>query len=114
MTFVETPETSVRVIIQVSGQVPESDKAPMNNVEAKLESESEAEDPVVEGDDARQKSGAGGATETTVEGAPTQFRQLIWIKCVSVRDDDPRFSTISYSHQKSFGDLNEPENQHSP
>jgi len=85
----------------------------MNNVEAKLESESEAEDPVVEGDDARQKSGAGGTTETTVEGAPTQLRQLIWIKCVSVRDD-PHFSTISYSHQKLFGDLDEPENQHSP
>ena len=40
------------------------------------------EDSVVEGD-ARQKSGAGGATETTAEGAPTQLRQSIRIKCFS-------------------------------
>jgi len=39
VTFVETPETSGRVMIQVGGQVPESEEAPMNNVEAKLESE---------------------------------------------------------------------------
>ena len=46
----------------------------------------------------------------TTEGAPTQLCQSIRIKCVSVRDNDPRFSTTSYSHQKSSGDLNEPEN----
>jgi len=48
--------------------------------------------------------------EMTTEGAPTQLCQSIRIKCVSVRDNDPRFSTTSYSHQKSSGDLNEPEN----
>ena len=44
VTFVETPETSRRVKIQVGGQISESEEAPMNNVEARSESESEAED----------------------------------------------------------------------
>ena len=55
-----------------------------NNVEAKPESESEAEDLVVEGDDAGQKSEAGDATETTVEDTPTQLRQSTRIKCILV------------------------------
>jgi len=59
------------MMIQVNGQVPESEKASMNNVEAKPESKSEAEDLVVEGDDTEQKSEAGDVTETTVEDTPT-------------------------------------------
>jgi len=110
VTFVETPEISGRVTIQVDGQVPESEEAPMNNVEAKPESESEAEDLVVEGDDAGQKSEAGDATKTTVEDTPTQLRRSTRIKRIPVRDDDPRFSTTSYSHLKSSGDPNETEN----
>jgi len=71
--FVETPEISGRVTIQVDRQVPKSEEAPMNNVKAKPESESEAEDLVVEGDDAGQKSEAGDVIETTVEDTPTQL-----------------------------------------
>ena len=74
VTFVETPEISGCIMIQVDEQVSESEEAPMNNVEAKPESESEAEDLVVEGDDAGQKSEARDATETTVEDTPTQLR----------------------------------------
>jgi len=82
----------------------------MNNVEAKPESESEAKDLVVEGDDAGQKSKTGDATETTVEDTPTQLRQSTRIKCIPVWDDDLHFSTTSYSHLKSSGDPNETEN----
>jgi len=110
VTFVETPEISRRVTIQVDGQVPESEEAPMNNVEAKPESESEAEDLVVEGNDAGQKSEAGDGTETTVEDTPTQLRRSTRIKRIPVWDDDPCFSTTSYSHLKSSGDPNETEN----
>jgi len=51
--------------------VPESEKASINNVEAKPESKSEAEDLVVEGNNTGQKSEAGDVTETTVEDTPT-------------------------------------------
>ena len=81
-----------------------------NNVEAKPESESEAEDLVVEGDDAGQKSEAGDATEMTVEDTPTQLRQSTRIKCIPVWNDDLCFSTTFYSHLKSSGDPNETEN----
>jgi len=54
------------VTIQVDGQVPESEEAPMNNVEAKPESESKAEDLVVEDDDAGQKSEAGDTIENSI------------------------------------------------
>jgi len=110
VTFVETPEISGCVTIQVDGQVPESEEAPMNNVEAKPESESEAEDLVVEGDDAGQKSEAGDTTEMTVEDTPTQLCRSTRIKRIPVRDDNPRFLTISYSYLKSSGDPNETEN----
>jgi len=53
VTFVETPEISGSVTIQVDRQVSETEEAPMNNVDAKLEDKSEIEDLVVEGDDAR-------------------------------------------------------------
>jgi len=51
VTFVETPEISKCMTIQIDGQVPESEEAPINNIEAKPESESETEDLVVKGDD---------------------------------------------------------------
>ena len=73
VTFVETPEISRHVTIQVDGQVPESEKASMNNIKAKPESKSEAEDLVVKDNDAEQKSEAEDATETTVEDTPTQL-----------------------------------------
>jgi len=107
--FVETPEISGCVTIQVDGQVPELEEAPMNNVEAKPESESEAEDLVIEDDDARQKSEARDATEMTVEDAPTQLRQLTRIKHIPVWDDDVCFLTTSYLHLKSSRDPNETE-----
>jgi len=66
VTFVKTPEISRRVTIQVDGQVPESEEASMNNVEAKPESESKAEDLVVEDDDAGQKSEAGDTIENSI------------------------------------------------
>jgi len=84
VTFVETPEISRRVTIQVDGQVPESEEAPMNNVEAKPESKSEAKNLVVEGDDTGQKSEAGNATEMTVEDTPTQLRRSTRIKHIPV------------------------------
>jgi len=70
----------VIVIIQVDRQVPKTEKAPMNNVDTKLEDESEIEDLVVEGDDARQGSEARGTTEMTKEDIPTQLRQSTRIK----------------------------------
>jgi len=45
-----------------------------------------------------------------VENAPTQLCQSTRIKHVLGQDDNPHFSTTSYSHQKSSGDPNETEN----
>ena len=74
--------------IQVDRQVPESEEAPMNNIEAKPESKSEAEDLVVDSDDTGQKSEAGDTIEMTVEDAPIQLCQSTRIKCILVQDDD--------------------------
>ena len=107
VTFVETPEISGSVTIQVDRQVSETEEAPMNNVDAKLEDKSEIEDLVVEGDDARQESETKGTMEMT-EDIPTQLCWSTRIKCALVWDDDPHFLTTSYSCQKSPVDLNEP------
>ena len=56
VTFVETPETSKRMTIQVDEEVPESEEVSMN-VETKPESDSEVENLVAEDDN------AGGITE---------------------------------------------------
>jgi len=68
--------------------VPESKEAPMNNVKAKPESESEAEDLVVDSDDTGQKSEAGDTIEIAVEDVLIQLCQLTRIKCIPVQDDD--------------------------
>jgi len=108
--FVETPEISGHMTIQVDGQVPESEEAPINNVEAKPESKSKAEDLVVEGDNAGQKLEAKDATEMTVEDTSTQLHRSTRIKRIPVWDDDPCFLTTFYSHLKSSGDPNKTEN----
>ena len=82
----------------------------MNNVEAKPKSENETKDLVVNDNDAGQKSEARDATETTVEDTPTQLHQSTRIKHIPVWDDNPCFSTTSYSHLKSSEDPNETEN----
>jgi len=51
--FVETLEISRHMTIQVDRQVYESEKASINNVEAKPENKSEAKDLVVEGNNAK-------------------------------------------------------------
>jgi len=107
VTFVETPEISGSVTIQVDRQVSETEEAPMNNVDAKLEDKSEIEDLVVEGDDVRQESETKGTMEMT-EDISTQLCWSTRIKCALVWDDDPHFLTTSYSCQKSPVDLNEP------
>jgi len=53
--------------------VPELEEASMNNIEVKPESESEAENSVVKGDDAGQKLEARDVTEVAIEDAPTQL-----------------------------------------
>jgi len=77
--------------------VPETKEASINDVDTKLEDESEIEDLVVEGDDARQESEAKGTMEMTKEDIPTQLYQSTRIKHAPVQDDDLCFSTTSYS-----------------
>jgi len=95
------------VTIQVDRQVSETEKAPINNVDTKLEDKSKIEDLVVESDDARQELEAKGTMEIT-EDIPTQLCWSTRIKYAPVWDNDPHFLTTSYSCQKSPVDLNEP------
>jgi len=81
VTFVETPEISGHVMIQVDRQVPKTEKASINNVDAKLEDKSEIEDLVVEGDNTRQESETRGTMKMTEENIPTQLCQSTRIKC---------------------------------
>ena len=66
VTFVETPETSERMKIQIDEEVPESDGSPMD-IEGR---NSEVENSVAEDNNVRKS----GTTETTVEDAPIQLR----------------------------------------
>jgi len=65
VTFVETPETSEYMTIQINEEVPESDGFPMDMEERN----SEIENLVVENNNVRK----GGITETTMEDTPIQL-----------------------------------------
>ena len=54
ITFVETPEISRHVMIQVNRQVSKTEKAPMNNVKEKSEDKNEVKNLVVKGNNTRQ------------------------------------------------------------
>jgi len=60
-------------MIQVGEQVSESEETSMNNIKAKPESKSKAENLVVKGNNVGQKSEAGDAIEMTIENAPIQL-----------------------------------------
>ena len=65
VTFVETPETSEHMTIQIDEEVPESDGSPMD-IEGR---NSEVENSAAEDNNV----GKSGTTETTVEDAPIQL-----------------------------------------
>jgi len=66
VTFVETPETSEHMTIQIDEEVPESDGSPMD-IEGR---NSKVENSVAEDNNV----GKSGTTETTVEDTPIQLR----------------------------------------
>ena len=61
--------------------MPKTEKASINNVDAKLEDKSEIEDLVVEGNNTRQESEAKDTMKMTEEDIPTQLCQSTRIKC---------------------------------
>jgi len=72
VTFVETPETSECMKIQIDKEVPKSDGSPMD-IEKR---NSEVENLVAEDNNV----GKGGTTETTVEDTLVQLRQSTRVK----------------------------------
>jgi len=72
VTFVETPETSECMKIQINKEVPKSDGSPMD-IEKR---NSEVENLVAEDNNV----GKGGTTETTVEDTLVQLRQSTRVK----------------------------------
>jgi len=102
MMFVETPETSERMTIQIDEEVPESDRSPMD-IEGR---NSEVENLVAKDNNV----GKSGTTETTVEDAPIQLHRSTRVKHTPTQDDDPRYSVMSYSRQKVSGESEEPQN----
>jgi len=100
--FVETPETSKHITIQIDEEVPKSDGSPMD-IERK---NSKVENLVAEDNNV----GKGGTTETTVENTPVQLHQSTRVKHTSTQDDDLWYSVTSYSRQKVPGESEEPQN----
>ena len=100
--FVETPEISECMIIQINEEVPESDGSPMDIKRRN----SEVENSVAEDNNV----GKSGTTETTVENAPIQLRRSTRVKHTPTQDDDLRYSVTSYSRQKVPGESEELQN----
>jgi len=100
--FVETPETSEHMTIQIDKKVPESDRSPMD-IEGR---NSEVENLVAEDNNV----GKSGTTETTVEDTPIQLRRSTRVKHTPTQDDDPQYSVMFYSRQKVSGESEEPQN----
>jgi len=72
VTFVETPETSEHMTIQIDEEVPESDGSSMD-IERR---NSEVENSVAEDNNV----GKNGTTETTVEDTPIQLHRSTRVK----------------------------------
>jgi len=72
VTFVETPETSEYMTIQIDKEVPESDGSPID-IKGR---NSEVENLVAKNNNV----GKSGTTETTVENAPVQLCQSTRVK----------------------------------
>jgi len=102
VTFVETPETSEHMTIQIDEEVPESNGSPMD-IERR---NSKVENLVAEDNNVGKSS----TTETTVEDTPIQLCQLTRVKHTLTQDDDLWYSVTSYSRRKVPGELEEPQN----
>jgi len=102
VTFVETPETSECMTIQINEEVPESDRSPMD-IKGR---NSEVENLVAKDNNV----GKSDTTETTVKDTPIQLRQSTRVKYTPTQDDDLQYSVISYSRQKVPGESEEPQN----
>ena len=100
--FVETPETSEHMTIQIDEEVPESDGSPMD-IEGRNR---EVENLVAEDNNV----GKSDTTETTIEDAPIQLHQSTRVKHTPTQDDDLWYSVTSYSRRKVPGESEEPQN----
>ena len=102
VTFVETPETSEYMTIQIDEEMSESDGSLMD-IEGR---NSKVENLVAEDNNV----GKSDTTETTVENAPIQLHQSTRVKHTPTQDDDLRYSVMFYSRWKVPGELEEPQN----